>query len=299
MNFGLPRHLIDRIMARLMKVFTFMAVFTLIVIIGGLVWKSLPILKAHSLSDILFSTEWHPQKGKFGFLPFIISTIYVTGLSLVIAVPLCLLAAIYLFEYAPKKTLSWISPIIDILAGIPSVIFGVWGIIMIVPLVRDYIGPFFGYETTGYTVLTGGIVLAIMVFPIVIHILLEVFKTVPADLKNASLSLGATKWYAIRTVMLRKSAPGIISAIVLGLSRAFGETLAVLMVVGNKVQIPTSPLDAGYPIPALIANNYGETFSIPLYDSALLLGSLILFIITTIFILIARYILKNIEKKIA
>lgn len=137
-----------------------------------------------------------------------------------------------------------------------------------------------------------------MIFPIIIHVLLEVFETIPEDLKNASLSVGATKWQTVKLVILRKAAPGVISAIVLGLSRAFGETLAVLMVVGNVIMIPISPLDPGYPITALIANNYGEMMSIPLYDSALMLASLILFVIVLVFNFISRRILKTLKEKL-
>ncbi len=286
----------DNIVEKGMQVLTLGSIFTLVFIAIGLFYKSLPILTSQPLSEVLFSSEWFPLKSKFGFWPFIIGTLTVTGLAIVIAVPLCLLSAIYLSEYAPKKVIAFVNPLIDILSGIPSVIFGVWGIITIVPLIKNYIGPFFGHTTSGYSVLAGGIVLAIMVFPIIIHVLLGVFATIHQDLRNASLSLGATKWQTIKKVVLRKAAPGIVSAIVLGLSRAFGETLAVLLVVGNVAKLPHSLFDPAYPIPALIANNYGETLSIPLYDSAMMLASFILFIIVLIFNIISRVILKRLEK---
>lgn len=286
----------DKLMSRIMQVLTLSSIFTLFFIAAGLLYKSLPILTSQSLSEILFSSEWFPLKSKFGFLPFIVGTLTVTGIAIAIAVPLCLLCAIYLSEYAPKKVISFVNPLIDILSGLPSVIFGVWGIITVVPLIKNYIGPFFGYTTSGYSVLAGGIVLAIMVFPVIIHVLLEVFATIHPDLRNASLSLGATKWQTIKKVVLRKAAPGILSAIVLGLSRAFGETLAVLLVVGNVAKLPKSIFDPAYPIPALIANNYGETLSIPLYDSAMMLASFILFIIVLIFNLVSRMILKRLQK---
>ncbi len=272
---------------------TWISIFSLFFILFGLIIKSLPILKVHSLSVLLFSPEWFPLKEKFGLLPFIISTLWVTGLSMVIAVPPCILSAIYLSEYASKKIRYYLNPLIDILAGIPSVIFGIWGIILIVPFVRDYLAPFFGVRSTGYSILTGSIVLSVMVFPVMIHVLLEVFHTVSRGFKEASLSLGATKWQTVKNVLLRKAAPGIVSAIVLSLSRAFGETLAVLMVVGNTSSIPHSSFDRGYPLPALIANNYGEMMSIDLYDSALLLASLVLFVIVLFFNIISRIILRS------
>ena len=155
-----------------------------------------------------------------------------------------------------------ILPVIDILAGIPSVIFGIWGIIMIsAPGYVETIAPAFGYESSGYCILAGGIVLAVSVFALIIHLLLEVFETVPKELREASLSLGANKWETIKLVVLKKARPGIIAAVVLGFSRALGETLAVLMVVGNVAEKPSNVFSAGYPIPALIANNYGEMMS--------------------------------------
>jgi phosphate transport system permease protein len=293
------RILKDKIGHGFMLTLAWLMFILLLAIVFGLVYKSMPIIQKYSFAHLLFSTEWLPLQGKFGLWPFILSTFWVTGVAVVIAVPFCLLTAIYLSEYADKKLISWANPLIDILAGIPSVVFGVWGIIAVVPFVRDVVAPLFGVTTTGYNILSGGIVLSIMVFPIIIHVLLEVFATVHEDLRNAALSLGATKWYTIKKVVLRKASPGIVSAIVLGLSRAFGETLAVLMVVGNVVNIPSSPLDAGYPLPALIANNYGEMLSIPMYDSALLLSALVLFVIVLIFNIISRIVLRKIENKIA
>lgn len=231
-------------------------------------------------------------------LPFIMGTLWVTGLSIIIAVPTCLLAAIYLSEYAKERILHFVNPLIDILAGIPSVVFGLWGVIFIVPLIREYIAPLFGVSLTGYSILAGGLVLSIMIVPVIIHVLNEVFKAVPVELREASLSLGATKWQTIKLVVLKKAMPGVIAAIVLGLSRAFGETMAVLMVVGNVVKIPHSVLDPGYPLPALIANNYGEMLSIPSYDSALMFSALILLIIVVFFNVFSRFALVRIERMV-
>ncbi len=137
--------------------------------------------------------------------------------------------------------------------------------------------------------------LAVMIFPIMISIMVEVLQTIPYELKAASLSLGATKWDTIKHVILKKARPGIVAAIVLSTSRAFGETIAVLMVCGNVAKVPTSVFDAGYPIPALIANNFGEMMSIPLYESALMFSALLLFVIIFVFNLISRLILRRLE----
>ena len=140
--------------------------------------------------------------------------------------------------------------------------------------------------------------LSIMIIPFVLNILIEVIKTVPQELAEASLSLGATKWDTIKKVILRKAFPGIISAFGLGVSRAFGETIAVLMVVGNVAKIPTGVFQAGYPLPALIANNYGEMLSIPLYDSVLMFAALVLFVVVTVFNLGSRYLINHSERRI-
>jgi phosphate transport system permease protein len=261
----------------------------------GLCVKAWPILKIKPLHELLFSATWRPLKGEFGMLAFIMGTLWVTGIAIVIAVPISLLTSIYLSEYAPKIIKDFSKPFIDLLAGIPSVIYGIWGILMIVPLVKNYCAPFFGAESIGYSVLAAGIVLSIMIFPVIIHIIVEVFQSIPRELREASLALGASRWQTVKHVLIRKAMPGIIAANVLGLSRAFGETMAVLMVAGNIVAIPRSIFDPGYPLPALIANNYGEMLSIPLYDSALLMAALVLFVVVIFFSVISRYILYKIK----
>ncbi len=169
--------------------------------------------------------------------------------------------------------------------------------LVIVPFAKDYIAPVFGVVSTGYTALSAGIVLAVMVFPVTIHILIEVFNSVPDGMRHAALSLGATRWQVVKHVVLRKSMKGIVASVALGLSRAFGETMAVLMVAGNVVAAPRSALDPAYPLPALLANNYGEMMSIPMYDSALMMGALVLFLVVTAFNLISRYVLSVISGK--
>ena len=287
----------DEIVSKLMLCITIFSGLIVFVMAFGLFLRSKPILAIKPLSDLLFSSSWHPLKGDFGFFPFIMGTLWVTGVAVIIAFPLCLLTAIFLSEYAPTKIREFTSPLIDLLAGIPSVIYGIWGILVIVPLIKDYLAPLFGTFSTGYSVLAGGMVLAIMIFPVIIHVTVEVFKTVPYELREASWIVGATKWQTIKRIVLRKAMPGVIAAIVLGLSRAFGETMAVLMVAGNVARVPSSVFDPSYPLPALIANNYGEMLSVPLYDSALLLASLVLLLVVLIFNVISRLILIKVERR--
>jgi phosphate transport system permease protein len=264
-----------------------------LLIVLGLIIKATPIFDAASIGKLLFSSSWQPSSGQFGFLPFVISSLVVTAIGLIIMIPLSLFPAIYLTQFASARVLAVMRSVIDILAGIPSVIHGVWGVLVIVPLISAYLGPMFGRQSSGYTVLAGGIILAIATLPFVLHMQLEVFRSVPIALKEAALSLGATYWETIKKVVLKKALPGIIAAFALGISKAFGETIAVLMVVGNVVQIPKGAFEAGYPLPALIANNYGEMMSIPMYDSALMFAALLLFLVVLLFNLVSRLIIQR------
>jgi len=275
--------------------------FVVVIIIGGtLIIRSRPILISKSIWDLIGGRIWQPLQGEFGFYPFIIGTIWVTVIAMLIAILPCLLNALYLAEYARPVTRALLKPLLDLLAGIPSVIYGVWGMIVIVPWVQ-HISPSLSKllrikvsNPTGFSVLAGGIVLAVMVAPVIISVVYEVVESVPDGLRQASLAVGATHWQTIKYAVIPEAIPGIIAAVVLGFSRAFGETMAVLMVVGNVPQVPTSIFEPAYPLTALIANNYGEMMSIPLYDAALMGAALLLLVIMVIFNLISAMILNRI-----
>jgi len=284
-----------------------LAACLLIVVIGGmLLVRAWPVFSTRSPNTLLFSDVWHPTTGEFGFGSFIAGSLAVTLIAMILAVPTALLSAMYLAEYTNARTL--LKPLIDVLASIPSVVYGLWGVLFVVPLVRDHLGPasdqtlgqiipFFANDNpSGYGLLAGGFVLAVMVFPIIVSVTEEVLRSVPQGMREASLALGATEWETTKLVVLRKAAPGIIAAVVLGFSRAFGETLAVLMVIGNVAQVPDSLFDSAYPLPALIANNYGEMMSIPLYDAALMAAALLLLIVVLLFNMAARRTLKRLEE---
>lgn len=294
MNYRLIK---DKIIRNLSGLLLGISLVVILAIVIGLSIKSEPLITTESIWTILGSSIWSPMKGNFGFLPFIMGTVWVTLISLIIAVPLCLAASVYLVEYAGNRLRNFVLPLVNILAAIPPVLYGVWGVLFVVPLIGNYVAPIFGINTTGYSVFSGGIVLAVMIFPIMVSIMVEVLQTIPKELRSVSLSLGATKLETIQKVILKKARPGIMAAIVLAVSRAFGETIAVLMVCGNIPKIPQSLFDAGYPLPALIANNFGEMMSIPLYDSALMFAALLLFVIILGFNLISRGILKKMETK--
>ncbi|OAV69952.1 Phosphate transport system permease protein pstC [Bacteroidales bacterium Barb6] len=279
-----------------MQALTFFSLLILLLMGLGLYLKSSPVIAVNSVWRLLTDSEWSPMAGKFGFSSFIVGSVYVTLIAVAFALPTALLTSLYLTQNAKAWVKKLVFPVLDILAGIPSVVYGVWGILIIVPFIADTLGPLFVDYTSGYTVLAGGIVLSVMIIPLLVSLFIEIFTTVPKDFKDASASLGATRWQTSRLVVLRKAMPGVIAAVVLAVSKAFGETLAVLMVCGNMVKIPDNLFDSCYPLPALIANNYGEMLSLPMYESALMFAALIMFVIIFIFNAVSRVILQHVEK---
>lgn len=289
------RRLKDLLATRWMLSLAVFCALLLVLVVVGLLQRSWAILSVQPLSRLLFSSGWSPP-GEFGMSAFMLGTIWVTGVAMLIAVPLSVLTAIYLAEYAPGTIRGLVKPLLDLLAGIPSVVYGLFGLLVIVPLVRE-IAASFGVPSNGYNVLSGAIVLAIMVFPITISISEEVIRTVPLGMREASMALGATKWQATKLVIVRGASPGIFAAVVLGFSRAIGETMAVLMVVGNVAKAPSSVFDPAYPLTALIANKYSEMMTDPLYESALMFSALVLLIMVLVFSVVAHVVLVRMERR--
>lgn len=294
----------DQAARRAFGFITVLPVVLIVLVTVALAVRAWPILHGRSISDLLFGVVWRPEDGSFGFWPFITGTAWVTAVGILLSVPACLLVALYLSEYAHNVTRSVAKPILDLLAAIPPVVYGVWGLLAIVPFVQALMVPvskgwlgtiplFRVKQPTGFNILSGGIVLAVMIAPLIISVVYEVLAAVPNDLRHASLAVGATRWQTIRNVVIPQVMPGIIAAIVLAASRALGETIAVLMVVGNVPKVPTSIFDAAYPLPALIANNYGDMMSIPLYDAALLGAALVLLVVILIFNILSTLVLQR------
>jgi phosphate transport system permease protein len=224
-------------------------------------------------------------------------TVWVTLIAITLAFPVAILTAVFLTEYARPFVKKYVFPALDILAALPSVIYGVWGTLVVVPWIADKLSPFFVDYSTGYTTLAGGIVLGIMILPLLVSLMVELYSSVPNELRETSLSLGATRWQTTKRVIVWRTLPGTLAAVVLAVSRALGETIAVLMVCGNLPTVPQSLFESCYPIPALIANNYGEMLSLPMYEAALMFAALILFVVVLFFNVISRMILYRIEKK--
>lgn len=308
-SLGLRRALLDWSAHRLFGVMV-IGIGVLVVTIGGaLLVRSLPLLQAYSLRDLLTGTVWQPMRGLFGFAPFIAGSVAVTSVAMAFAVVPAVLCGVFLAEYVTRRTRTWLKPIMDLLVGIPSVVYGLWGVLFIVPLVRDQLGPwsdrtlgqllpmFSRTNPSGYGLLSAGFVLAVMVFPLIVAVTEEVMRSIPREMRDTLLALGATRWETTKCVMRYAGLPGILAAIVLGFSRAFGETLAVMMTVGNVAQIPRSLFDAAYPLPALIANNYGEMMSVPLYESALMGAALLLLLVVVFFNVGARLVIERLVRR--
>ncbi|MCI2425008.1 phosphate ABC transporter permease subunit PstC [Candidatus Acetothermia bacterium] len=205
----------------------------------------LPLIAEEGVFHFLFGMEWRPRREIFGIFPMMAGTLLVTILSMLISVPLGILAATFLAEVAPQAIRSILRPVIELLAGIPSVVYGFVGLMALVPFIRIHLGP------PGFSMLAGAIVLAIMALPIIITIAEDAINAVPKTYKEASLALGATHWQTIRNVILPAARSGILAGVVLGSGRAIGETMAAIMVLGNIPAIPDSVLD---PIRTLTAN---------------------------------------------
>jgi len=292
------RKLYDTLGTRLMLFVTVFVIFLFFLLLIILMGGSLDILREESISKIVLSSTWKPFSGEFGLFAVIMDTLIVTAISMLIAIPISVLSAIYIAEYAPKKFRNVVRPFIDVLAGVPSVVFGLCALLVFVPIVRDTVAPFFGYNIgSGFGIFTASLILSIMVFPIIISLCVESFSSVPTSLKEASLSLGATKWETVKKVIFRASGPGVLSAIFLGFGRAFGETIAVSMVIGNQEMIPKSIFGPGQTLASLIASNYNDVSSIPILASALIFVALMLFVVVLIFNLLGFLVLRRASKR--
>ncbi|MEI7998006.1 MAG: phosphate ABC transporter permease subunit PstC [Candidatus Omnitrophota bacterium] len=280
----------------------FLALFPclILLLVGGILYQLLSSssLAIHKFGFKFFASRtWDPVIDEFGALPFIFGTCLTSFLALLIAVPIGVGSAIYLAEYAPSSVSKAISMLIDLLAAIPSVIYGLWGIFVLVPLMRNnvqpflgkYLGflPFFQGPNYGVGVLSASIILAIIIVPFIISISREVIMTVPKVYKEASYALGATRWETIQKVILAHAKVGIFGAIILALGRAIGETMAVTMIIGNNPNMTFSLFSPGYTLASVIANEFSEATS-EMYLSALIEIGLVLFIVSIVVNILAR-----------
>jgi phosphate transport system permease protein len=290
------------------------AAATVLIILGGiivsLVWGSLPALRAFGVS-FLYEEVWNPVTEKFGAIAPIYGTIVTSLIAMLIAVPVGLFIALFLTELCPMWLRRPIGIAIELLAGIPSIIYGIWGLFVFAPFLQDTLQPalitifgnvpilsaLFEGPPYGIGVLTAGLVLAIMVLPFITSISRDVFEAVPPVLKEAAYGIGCTTWEVVRYVVLPYTRVGVIGGVMLGLGRALGETMAVTFVIGNAHRISSSLIAPGTTISATIANEFTEAVG-DLYTSSLIALGLILFVITFFVLAAARYMLLRIERRI-
>jgi phosphate transport system permease protein len=298
----------------LFRVLTRAAAIAVLVILGGVIISlidgSLPALQAFGL-NFLFEERWNPVTEKFGALAPIYGTLVTSFIAMLIAVPVGLLIAVFLTELCPMWLRRPIGIAIELLAGIPSIIYGIWGLFVFAPFLQETLQPFliatfgnipllstlFAGPPYGIGMLTAGLILAIMVLPFVTSISRDVFDAVPPVLKEAAYGIGCTTWEVVRYVVLPYTRVGVIGGVMLGLGRALGETMAVTFVIGNAHKVSPSLLAPGTTISATIANEFTEAVG-DLYTSSLIALGLILFVITFIVLAIARYMLMRIERRI-
>jgi phosphate transport system permease protein len=278
---------------------------TLLAVIAQLAFESHPSIKAYGVSFFTSST-WDPVAEEFGALPFIYGTLVSSFLALVIAVPLSLGAAVFLVEIARGWLRSILSFLVEALAAVPSVVYGVWGIFVLVPWLHEHVAtpladtfgetiPLVAPPAVGPSMLSAGMILAIMVTPIITSVARDVLLAIPRSQREAAFALGSTRWEAIRTVV-GTARWGIFGAVILGLGRALGETMAVTMVIGNDPSIHTSILQPAYTLASVIANEFTEATT-PLYVSALIEIGLVLLVTTLVVNILARLLVWSIARR--
>jgi phosphate transport system permease protein len=282
------------------------ASIVLILLAGMLVrttWSAWPAF-SHSGIGIITSNTWNPNANQFGGLSFIYGTLVTSFIALVLGVPVSVLIALFLTEIAPARIATPLGYVVDLLAAVPSVVYGLWGVFVLVPFLTNDVWqplsnnlsfiPLFSQFASGRDFATAGVILALMIIPIISAICREVFRTVPADERESALALGATRWEMIRLAVLPRSRPGVVAAVMLGFGRAVGETIAVAYLIGGVPNKITPHLfQQGSTIAANIALQFNEAASLPLFKAALIALGVVLFVITLLINIAARLIIRR------
>jgi phosphate ABC transporter permease protein PstC len=268
--------------------------------------ESKPAFDHTGVGDFVFSNNWVPSRNQFGAFPLVFGTLVTSAIALLIGVPVAVASALYITELSPRRLRTPLTILVELLAAVPSVVYGLWGIFFLAPTLLPaekwfastlHFIPFLGGgEVSIPNYFVAGLILAIMILPIVSAISREVISTVPRDHKEAALALGATRWEMIRIAVLPYSRAGISGAVMLGLGRAIGETIAVTIVIGNAAVVGDSIFTQGYTLAAVIANEFGEAASDPVHRASLIAAGLLLFILTLGVNLVARHFVSRAEK---
>jgi phosphate transport system permease protein len=302
-----PRNIGDRIFRMLTASFALMLLLVVASIIVVLAYESMDSIRTFRWT-FLSTSVWDPVARDFGALPFIYGTIVSSLLALAQAVPLSIGTALFLSELAPSWVRSPVAFLVELLATIPSVVYGLWGIFVLVPWVRSYIGPalsstvgflpLFSGPNYGVSMLTASMILAVMIVPYITSVAHEVFQAVPSEQREAALALGATRWEMIRLAVLPYGRRGVIGAVMLGLGRAIGETMAVTMVIGNRADISLSLFAPASTMASILANEFTEA-TYDLYVQALVEIGLVLLVVTVVVNVMARLLVWRVAAPIA
>ena len=294
---------------RIFRSITVLAATSIVIILLGMlvtmVYESLPAIAVSGFS-FLTSTVWNPVSEEFGALSFFYGSVVSSVLALALAAPLSIAVALFITEICSRKTGGLISTLVELLAAIPSVIYGLWGVLVMAPwlqrtvqpFLNDYLGflPFFRGAPYGVSMLAAVFILMIMIVPIITSITKELLLAVPDSQREAAVALGATRWEMIRLAVLPYARSGILGAVILGLGRAVGETMAVTMVIGNTPQISLSLLAPGYTMPSVIANEFAEASS-KVHGAALMEIGLVLLVVTLIINVGARMLVWSVTRQ--
>jgi phosphate transport system permease protein len=298
------RNIGDLVFSNITRLFAFILLSLVLIMVYEMIHKSIPSIEKFGWGFIT-SQEWDPVQDNFGALPFIFGTLYSSLIALLIALPLSVGIAIFLSEFAPKWLEQPMSLLVELLAAIPSIVYGLFGIFVMTPWLRKTVEPFLGDHLGfiflfkgppyGLGMLAAALILTIMILPIITSISRDIMKAIPGSQREAAFALGATKWEVVK-VVLTGAKSGILGATLLGLGRAVGETMAVTMVIGNRPDISFSLFDPGHTMASVLANEFTEATS-DLYVSSLIEIALLLFVMTVILNAIARLIVWSVTKK--
>lgn len=294
----------DAVLFYALRFIALMVIGLLLFIMYVLLDAAWPAITSNGLAFI-FKSEWNPVEDQFGALPFIFGTLITSFIAVMLATPVSILVALFISEYLPKSVSHFISLMVEMVAAIPSIVFGLWGIFYLAPFVKGSLAPFlksyFGFlpifsgPSFGIGIITASLVLAVMIVPTISSICRSIFELIPQHQKEASYALGSTKFEMIKMAVISPSLSGISSAVVLGLGRALGETMAVTMLIGNSPVISKSIFSPAATMASVMANEYTDA-NTPLHVSSLCYLALLLFFITFLSNLFAKSIVKNFSK---
>ena len=279
------KHFMEKLSERIFFVLALTSISMLALITGFIFIRGAPLIAEVGIINFIFGTTWAPSHGEFGIFPMIIGTLSVTLGAAIVGIPIGICCSVFLAEIAPAKLGNLFRPAIQLLAGIPSVVYGFWGVLFIVPFIRNYLGG------PGLSILAGSLILGIMILPTVISISEVTLLSLPRQYKEGALALGMTHWQTIRSVLLPAAKSGIVAAVILGLGRAVGETMAVIMVVGNAPAVPRSILE---PVRTLTTNIGIEMgYATGSHQQALFATGIVLFVIIMLMNITAQYITRR------